>query len=515
MLRASWIALTGIGLSVFAANGHADTDPLLVDYPSNGVSLGSAWNMTKMSPIRKSCIEFSSRPAGPVAQENVLYVNRVMDQESLSREIEVSASIKASALGGASGSAKTTFSRKVEIKREDLNLVATARVAREPEFVDNPPDGGGVRLKNDMLALAQSNLGQFFLECGNAYVSAMHGGAEIRGLIKVHIESRREQEAVSGAIEGSYGTVAGAASLKQKLDHLRKRTEYSMVYYKAGGNGEPLPTNEKELLESISSLPGEAQRAPKWWSVSLSRYDQLPNWPRDRSTRWTAPDVSDLVIQYDRLEAISKELQFMTTKANLGKFVLGFNASEQSLNELSDQIRGKMRKLVARLEQCMQEKPDRCLADADVMVPDYEYRTQLPVQVDSFAEDTRLRRLRSKRARAMKEIASVMVDLGYKATDVDIPAKVKEATTRAATNKPVTDFTKIKRAVAERQKIDKALAKAESEYPAALQLAIFEQWIEDASNFRCEFDVLDDACLSAADKQSYNTKIGTLVRVRK
>ena len=120
----------------------------------------------------------------------------------------------------------------------------------------------------------------------------------------------------------------------------------------------------------------------------------------------------------------------------------------------------------------------------------------MPVARVSFEEDARLAQLEEERTATAQAYAAmpdtVKLDLGI--AKIDIPNAAKPATKQKLDN------------------LDAALVKARNAYPAALASAMYKQWVETPSFYRCLANPVWDYCLSQEVLAAYLSKSAALVK---
>ena len=405
LVSACWVFYASEARAQFA-------DGRVIDYPLDGVVLGNGWVAAKAVKTAGLCIEFQE--VADLAEDRTLDLSRVLDKEQLNRELNVSVEFQIKALG-AGGSAKAKYARSLEVKNEALNLAIIARVQQGARFVSAKPSVGAVRLNSDALQLAKTNLREFVVRCGDAFVAAIQGGGELNALLSFSIASREERESVSASMAASGMTWSGSVKMSQTMKQYRESERLKILMHSSGGSGVPIPANETELLERLRNLPADAKAAPKPFSITLGRYDHLPNWPKATLPAVRFAEMEALVGQWQRFSSLYIDMFSVLQKPD--DYIFRSALTLDSVRAMQDELRVQhLPRLQARIEECLNGQS--CETPAQDAILDYEFRARLPVREGSFQEDIRLGELRALLSKSKVQFAqtpaTVLIGLNQK-----------------------------------------------------------------------------------------------------
>lgn len=356
-----------------------------IDYPKEGVMLGTGWSSLDGIKTPGQCIEFVEQKIP--AQETDLRFEKVVDKDQLNRELKVSMQAQARGILGMGGSAKADFSKSLEIKDENLNLLMQANVNQGPRFVAPRPDRGTLRLTSEDEQLAARDPSAFRAKCGDSFVATIYEGAELNALLSFNTSSREERERLEGSLKISGAAMSLSGSTTQTLRTYQENQRLSIALHIAGGNGTPLPVNEDELEARVKVLPNDASTAPQPFKLNLLCYDTLPNWPKNLvQISETYANLEAYTTQYQRLNSVYESQAEVIQHPEAYAFSsagLTLEAVKAEQDQLRTQLLPALR---TTLENCL--KGGDCPTFTQDATVDYQYRRKLPVRRDSFEGDS-------------------------------------------------------------------------------------------------------------------------------
>lgn len=477
----------GILLLSFCTLVHAQFSSTRdVDYPRGGVMLGNGWMTLTAAKTAGACVDFSE--AVDLSEDHLLDLSRVVDKEQLNRALDVSVEFEAKAISGAGGSAKATYAKSIELKNESLNLVISARVRQGARYVTAKQGTSGVQLAESALKLLNKGMNEFTAVCGDTFVSAIYGGGEVNAFLEFTVASSDEREAIGAAIKASGISYSGSATVNQTMKRYRESSKLRILTHTAGGTGVPIAVDEAGLMNLIKNLPADSKTAPHNYTISITRYDQLINWPGGSLPASRFAEMDKLVAQYQRFDILYLNMFDMINNpanyAYIGTFDPAIVAKAQ--DDLRNRVLPALR---SRLDQCL-VNGSCALPDAGTSL-DYDIRAALPVLKDSFAAYGELQQLQTARDNAATALANTPPQLRLLGLTPPNPAYSSAQQRLNDANQKLTN--------------------AANAYPAALSDAMFKQWVEIPSHHRCVENGTWEYCLTQATLANYRNRIVTLV----
>jgi hypothetical protein len=350
-----------------------------------------------------------------------------------------------------------------------------------------------VQLTLAATALASNDMASFLAMCGDSFVGAIHAGGELNAFLSFDVASMDDRETISTSMTASGLTFSGSVSMNKTLRQYSESQKLRILVQSSGGTGVPIPVNEQELLASVRSLPADAKSAPKPYRITLIRYDTLPNWPKAELPATSFTKMGHLVGQYHRYSSLYYNTQNILQSPS--DYIFRGDLTIDSVRKLQDELRLTiLPSLSSAITDCLAGKD--CDTPATGAAMDYSVRAQLPVRINSFAEDTQLRQLDSDRVSTKAAYTAapsrIRIDLPF-GTRVDLPNPEKY---------------KLKQRL---DGLDKAIEAAEAAYPAALANAMYKQWIEFPSYSRCISNPVWDYCLPQNKLADYRKRIAVSI----
>ncbi len=276
------------------------------------------------------------------------------------------------------------------------------------------------------------------------------------------------------------------------MEQYASKNELTIFYHEMGGSGDPLPTDQASLLTSISNLPQAAATSPTPFRMTLSRYEDLPSWPRGKKG-WVYTKLEGIVTQYMRFRSLRDQTQSMVD--NSSSYILNHGVTLQGLKDLTDELDRRVASLQGEIQQCLDSQGSNCDMAADDAAPDYAFRVRLPVAARSFDADVTL--------------INAIQDRDTKQAALDqAPDKLKKAFGGPG-NIVILNPQFLEKVLAPyRTRLAQAqqvVSQLQSDYPEALKGAIKRQWIEIPGRTRCEKDF--PGCLSYSEIDAWGQKI--------
>ena len=490
------LMLVGCGKNGTSTASTAAQRPRDVDYPDEGVPLGNGWDSRRSEKTSSSCIEFTDTT--DTASSKTLDLREITDKSSLMKTLDVSAEVQVKAIGGGGGSAKTKFATSSNVNVEQSNFTVHAVVANGAHYA-SPGKDTPVQLKDNYRRLAKDNLREFLRQCGDSFVSARHGGAELSGLITFLVYSKEDKTSVSASMTTSgWGVLESNVAVNQTMTRYTASQELQMSYFEAGGSGDPIPTNQAELIKKISDLPGLAKSDPKFFTITIRRYEDLPNWPG--ATRgWAFAGYPAIADQEGKLMSLWQSVTAM--QAHPDKYILGGGVGIEDLGKIEGSLNASIKRLDADAKRCFDSSGADCVIDPQDQTSDYEYRIRLPVRKASFAADVELTNtqniLEQKRQLLAAAVANATRLMNSPLAMGGPPPADPDAFLRQATGNDRNAFDQATAVVSD----------LESRYPEALREAILNQWIITPRNARCLEDFTSRYCIDSTAIQVLGKRI--------
>ena len=362
------MAITGSLISVAPAQEF-------IAAPETGVRLGQGWDSARENALSNVCIEFVPRTSG--AQTTELEMREVSDRSELMESLDVSATASVKAMGVAA-SAKASFASSSKVSAYASSFVVQARVdngydfvapkpvstsgsypGRAPESwwarlfsngrlnqmptpVTSPPDydpqaiGAQVKLTPWALGLAQRDDGSFERSCGDAFVHAIYGGAEMFGMVTIETSSIEKREDVSAAVKASGSFFEAGASFEEEVKKTDEKSTIEVRFFQSGGAGGLIASSREQFVKKLESLAGEAQRDPKLTRIAVMPYHTLVNWPVPGGVWPPENEFTERVAQYWTYTSLYEDMQRALDHQDEFTFDRGTTVTE--LAQLQDEV---------------------------------------------------------------------------------------------------------------------------------------------------------------------------------
>jgi hypothetical protein len=465
--------------------------PRDVDYPESGVQLANGWDSRSDEKTSSPCIDFTE--FHDTASSKSLDLKEITNKSSMMKSLDVSAEVQVKAIGGGGGSAKTKFATSSNVNEEQSNFTVHAVVANGADYVA-PSKDGPVKLTDKYEKLARENLGEFFRECGDSFVAARHGGAELSGLITFLVYSIEEKSSLSASMTASgWGCLEANANVNQAISRYTENKELAMSYFEVGGSGDPIPTNQAELIKKVSDLPSLAKSDPKFFTITIQRYEDLPNWPGAKKG-WSFAGYDSIASQHGKLLSLWKSVKAMQKEPD--SYILGRGVDVKDLGPLEVSLSDSVKRLEKDAEHCFESSGADCTIDSRDQISDYEYRIKLPVRKASFAVDVELTN-KLNTLEQKKQALAAAIENGSRIMNSHVVGVPSPQLLRQLTGNDQNAFDQTAAIVADLQ----------SRYPQALREAILTQWIIIPVDARCNELFTASDCINSAEIQALGKRI--------
>lgn len=391
------------------AGSRRDVQPVTVNYPESGVDLGWGWDSEEGVPRPSVCIEFSI--AEDKGQTKYMTIREVSDSHELMQSMNMSAaaSIKTVAY---SASGKANFAKNVKINSFSSTFLLNASVdngvryaaplaeggqgaVRNADDVQLAPDAGSIRLTKQALRLAQRpDLDDFLETCGDSFVAALYGGANLLAVLTVASTSRTDQETASTSFTGSgWGANVKLAASGDKNSKVQNDS-LSMQFFQTGGRRDAIPAGKEDFIARLDDLSAQAADSPAIYRVSLLPYTALANWPV-RDIEISTDEQDQLSRYWGAYTSIYEDIDYILDKAGEfrqlctdGKF---HKVDKSHLRGLQDEVHAVLLRLRDDALRCSEPDPEPvevCVFDEGSYADPLAYRILLPVPGAPDADGT-------------------------------------------------------------------------------------------------------------------------------
>ena len=382
------------------AGSRRDVQPVTVNYPESGVDLGWGWDSEEGVPRPSVCIEFSI--AEDKGQTKYMTISEVSDSHELMQSMNISsaASIKTVAY---KASGKASFAKNTKINSFGSNFVLNASVdngvryaaplaeggqgvVRNADDLQLVPDAGSIRLTKQALRLAQRpDLDGFLDTCGDSFVAALYGGANLTAVLTVVSTSRSEQSKTSASFTGSgWGAevkMAASGDTGSKVKH----DDLSMRFFQTGGRKDSIPASKEDFVAKLDDLSAQAAESPAIYRVSLLPYTALANWPA-RDIEISTDEQDQLSRYWGAYTAIYEDIDYILDQADKFRQLCTdkkFHKVDKSdLRLLQDEVHAVLLRLRDDALRCAEPDPEPaevCVFDEGAYADPLAYRILLPV----------------------------------------------------------------------------------------------------------------------------------------
>jgi hypothetical protein len=380
-----------------------------VDMPESGAHLGWGWNALAEEPVPSVCVAFGI--AEGLGQTKHMTMREVSDSYEVMNSMDMSASMSVKTIGY-KVSGKAAFAKTSQVTGFNSTFVLNVSIANSARYAapigegaasvaydadGHIPDTGEIRLTPTALRLAERrDLTAFYNRCGHAFVSAVHGGAKLYAIITIAVTSQEEQERISAQMKGGGYGVAVNSNFNSVTGSTEDNEDVSMRFYQLGGRGDTIPKTQDDLKGKLDDLARLAAEAPKEFSLTLTPYTALANWP-DRPIDLDPSEYDELASYWGSYNSLYEEMQLaldnprdfhLYTQEDAGR-LSDDPAAIKQLERDQDEVQAILVALSDDAALCSQ--PDRgCRFDQSRYPSPYAYRVRLPIGGAASSSDARV-----------------------------------------------------------------------------------------------------------------------------
>jgi len=382
------------------AGSRRDVQPVTVNYPESGVDLGWGWDSEEGVPRPSVCVEFSI--AEDSGQTKYMTISEVSDSHELMQSMNMSAAASVKTVAY-KASGKASFAKNTKINSFSSNFVLNASVdngvryaaplaegsrgvVRNADDVQLVPDTGSIRLTKQALHLAQQrDLDKFLDTCGDSFVAAMYGGANLTAVLTVESTSRSEQVKTSASFTGSGWGAKVKVAASGDENGQGKNENLSMRFFQTGGRKDSIPASKEDFVAKLGDLSTQAAESPAIYRVSLLPYTALANWP-PRDIEINTDEQDQLSRYWGAYVSIYEDIDYILD--NAGKFrqlctdKKFYKVDASSLRLLQDEVHAVLLRLRDDALRCAEPDPEPmevCVFDEGSYDDPLAYRILLPV----------------------------------------------------------------------------------------------------------------------------------------
>ncbi|MFT4047670.1 MAG: hypothetical protein QM661_13390 [Solimonas sp.] len=366
---------------------YAAEDTVRIDYSINDpVELGYGWDIERAQKKSQVCVVFNKKQDD--YNDVSLNYDTVVDNESLTRTLDVSVSASYKALAG-SGSASASSSNQYKFSTSSTYLAVLAEVIRAPMFAapvgaeavatnektQAYVTGGMVEFTSKALKLVnEGKLQQFYDQCGTGFVSVIVPGARLRGVLEARATSTDERNQFNETASGGGGGASLSASLQSTLAKFNSESRLNVNVSGLGGNDQSTATTLDTLNAAITSLPKDAKNHPRPLYFIVRDYSTLPQWQSGPLSQNLAP-MESIVRAWQRMQTIvGYTYEVMAPDS---PYLLRLDANRVAVKVLHDRIVNKdLKELTTLALKC--QGGGACDLGRWATWNDYDYRTRLP-----------------------------------------------------------------------------------------------------------------------------------------
>jgi hypothetical protein len=377
------------------------------------VELGWGWSQARGEPVPTVCVVFE--PVQRKAQSSDITIKEVRDSYSLSKAMNVSASVSVKAIGY-EASGKASFAKNSSVSSTSVSFLVNAEVLNSAMFAAPPAAKGGraVRLTEAAAAMAKRDIERFQETCGEGYVSSTVDGARAYLLATTETTSKTERESMKASVKGSGWGVKVEAAASGSSETGTENLTRTLTFIQQGGAADldaddpaseirtKLPKDAKAAIARIEDLAYAAAQAGKVFEISITPYQVLENFPR-------GADILPQEVEHDELVALwSSYTQLYadivdvleTPEAYLMPLVncvaetpctrtLGAidNTGIRLLEDMQDMALVALDRIESEAEKCLADEED-CRFDATLVRSPYAVRASMPIPAPATPADT-------------------------------------------------------------------------------------------------------------------------------
>ena len=357
-----------VGLALLFAAADTLAESKQVGFQDTGAQLGWGWNSMLEEAIPNICVEFD--PASEGAQTVNMTISEVSSQSELLEKMDLSATASVKAMVSVEG--KASFAKEVSVNSSSSSFLVRATIdngydyaapartqastpPRQPSFwgrwfgesAGDPEEetGSKLRLTPWALDLARRNddLEAFRAQCGDAFVQAVYGGAELYGLVTIESGKKEASKRFSEEITGSYSFVQAGEKFEESIHSIDEDAMISVTFFQLGGSGGAIASDRAGFVEKLKTLTRETAENPKHTRLAVMSYSQLANWPRAPGPEPEEHDLNEILAEYWNFTSLYRDVQRVL--AHPDKFLLNKGVTESGLRQLEDELNAIRKRL--------------------------------------------------------------------------------------------------------------------------------------------------------------------------
>jgi len=207
-------------------------------------------------------------------------------------------------VGVFSASANVTFLEQIEFNSYDLYVLAYMKVWLPPTLIK-----GTYSLieeaKEDARSMSQL---EFYSKFGDSFVSAIHKGGNLCGMLQISCQSQSQKNALSIELGAKFGGIFSASGkFNSAVELASKVTKTRILFLKTGGKP-AFPSDEKDFYEQLDGFGNEVlEVGGEPISIDYKSYD-LVNWEDDFQPKADYSKPKRYFIQANRLAEKCSEI---------------------------------------------------------------------------------------------------------------------------------------------------------------------------------------------------------------
>lgn len=264
--------------------------------PESGVELGMGWNSLRGEIVPNFCMDFA--PVRSPGQEIEVDIHEVSDQSEIMDSLNVSAEVAVKTMF-ASGGAKANFARESKVSSNSTTLLLHAVVEDGVLFMGPPHAPAATRSGFPAVEPAQlfsaekqrsgptvlefspevkayaENPDKFRDMCGDYFVSAVFGGAELIATLTFTANSEASSQDISAAVQAQYGAISASVAAEKKNSASEQSTDFRLNFVQVGGGPGMIPMSKDGLEQKLRELSIEAHNNPKLHTMELRSYREV------------------------------------------------------------------------------------------------------------------------------------------------------------------------------------------------------------------------------------------------
>lgn len=401
--------LTALPLLVKLPGTNDDVEPSFRVEAPEFVQLGWGWSQSRGAPLPTVCIEFTA--ARGKAQTSHISIEEVSDNYSLSKAMDVSASVSVRAMGAPVDS-KAEFAKSSKVSATSISFLVAAEVLNSAEFAApgtaKDQELKAVRLTEWAAGIAAKDLQAFQDVCGEGYVAAMFSGARAYLLSVIETKSKLERESMRASVSGSgWGQKAEAAvGTNKQLDTASLKR--NVTFFQQGGSAEApkveteLPRDAEQAINRITKLASAAAEAGKVFEIEISPYEILENFPHGQRLLAKEEEHDQLAalwgayttIYDDLAVAISSPADYLVPVRNCDSatecsiFLSDMNKKGRlpMVEAIQDMTLVALAKIELMAEQCL-VKEEACEVNSEEVRSPYSVLANMPIHKPTLPEE--------------------------------------------------------------------------------------------------------------------------------